>query len=306
MSHYLRRPSRREFLGALGAAAALPAQTPELRIGFSLYAMQDFRIGDALEICGRIGYEAIELTVTEGWPAEPKLLTAGDRGQIRSQLAEHGMTVPALMERILLTADDGEHSANLEKIRQAADLAHDLSIDNPPVLETVLGGRPERWDELSEGMVERVRDWGRVAEEVDLTIALKAHVGGAAHLPEHVLELARRARSGRVQVAYDYSHFQLRGLDMAGTLREMLPHTVFVHVKDAAGTPEKPQFLVPGDGDTDYVELFRRLAAGGYRGAVVVEISSQIQRRPDYDPIRLAENALEFLLDAREQSSQAA
>ena len=314
--------NRRAFLGSAFVASLAHAQEgaieqplaplperlpPKLPIGYSLYGMQDFAYGDALEIIGRLDYEAVELCLLEDFPTAPDKLGQGDIAQIRSLLEEHDMHVAALMEKILLTADDAEHERNLEKIRRAAKLAHAFTFaesNHPtPPLETVLGGKPSQWEELREPMAERLRDWARVAQEADIVIALKAHVGSAAHLPEHLQWLKRRAGSSRIRFTYDYSHFQLQGLDLEGTLRDFGSDTAFIHLKDAAGTAAEPQFLLPGKGDgVDYVDLFRRLSAADYRGSVVVEVSSQLSRRLDYDAIGAAEDALEFLLAAREQA----
>jgi inosose dehydratase len=300
--------ARRQFL-ALCAAASGHAQLADLTddklrlpLGFSLYAMKDFRVGDAVEYCARLGYEAIEITLNEGWPTEPAKFTPGDRAQLAFQLRDLDITLPAMMEQILLTADDAQHARNLEKIRLASQLGHDLVPDAPPVLETVLGGKPAQWEDLKEPMAARLSDWAKVAGEVDQTIAIKAHVGGAAHLPEHILWLLRQVSSGRIRAVYDFSHFQLRGLDMRGTTRDLLPETVFVHVKDAKGTAEKPEFLLPGAGDTDYVQLLQLLNEGGYRGPVVVEVSSQIQRKPGYSALDAAEEAYESLWAAYEDA----
>lgn len=296
--------ARRQFL-ALCAASGLKAQLADLTdeklrlpLGFSLYAMKDFRVGDAVEYCGRLGYEAIEITLNEGWPTEPAKFSKGDRGQLSFQLRDLDIRLPAMMEQILLTVDDAGHARNLEKIRLAAQLGRDVVPDEPPVLETVLGGKPEQWDELKEPMAERLADWARVAGELDQTIAIKAHVGGAAHLPEHIVWLLKQVRSRHIRAAYDFSHFQLRGLDMRGTLRDLLPETVFVHVKDATGDAAKPQFLLPGAGDTDYVQLLKLLDEGGYRGPVVVEVSSQIQRQPSYSALDVADEAFEAMWEA--------
>jgi len=314
--------NRRAFLGSAFAASLANAQEgaieqplaplperlpPKLPIGYSLYGMQDFAYGDALEIIGRLDYEAVELCLLEDFPTAPDKLGQSDIAQIRSLVEEHDMHVAALMEKILLTADDAEHERNLEKIRRAAQLSHALTLPDSnqpaPLLETVLGGKPDQWEELREPMAERLRDWARVAQQSDIVIAVKAHVGSAAHLPEHLQWLKRRAGSSRIRFTYDYSHFKLQGLDLEGTLRDFGSDAAFIHLKDAAGTPAEPQFLLPGqDAAVDYVDLFRRLFAADYRGSVVVEVSSQLSRRLDYDAIGAAEESLEFLLAARDQA----
>ena len=284
----------------LSLAQAAPAATPPLALGFSLYGMKDWRLGDAMEVCARIGYEAIELCLLPGWPTAPEVFSTADRRQLSFQLGDLDLSLAGLMENVKLPVDQPEHERNLERLRRAGELAHELVPDAPPPIETVMGGKPSQWDDLRGPMAERLRDWAKLARELDVTIAIKPHVNSAAHLPEHVLWLLDQVGSSRIRVAYDFSHYRLRGLDMKETLDALLPKTAFIHVKDAAGSPDDVRFLLPGEGDIDYVKLFQLLAEGGYAGAVVVEVSGQIHSRSDYAPYDAAEQSLEALETARE------
>jgi len=274
-------------------------------IGFSLYGMKDWRLGDAMEVCGRLGYESIEICLLPGWPTAPEDFSKGDRQQLRFQLTDLDLSLAGLMENVKLPVDQPQHEQNLERLRRAGELAHELVPDAPPPIETVMGGKPEQWEQLREPMAERLKDWANLARELDVTIAIKPHVGSAAHLPEHALWLMEQVGSSHIRAAYDFSHYRLRGLDMAETLEKLLPKTVFVHVKDAAGSPGNVEFLLPGQGDIDYARLFGLLAKGGYEGPVVVEVSGQIFSKPDYAPYDAAEQSLEALLEAREAAEEA-
>ncbi|MBI1353446.1 MAG: TIM barrel protein [Acidobacteria bacterium] len=297
--------SRRSFLGAAAALSLAPSLRAAARpraIGFSLYGMKDWRLGDAMEVCGRLGYESIELCLLPGFPTDPENFAAPDRRQLSFQLRDLDLSLAGLMENLKLTDDDAQHAKNLERLRRAGELAHELVPADPVPVETVMGGKPEQWDELRESMAERLKDWAKVARELDFTIAIKPHVGSAAHLPEHALWLIDQVGSSHIRAAYDFSHYRAQGLDMAATVEALLPKTVFVHVKDVKPGADKVEFLLPGQGDIDYVQLFKLLAKGGYEGPVVVEVSSQIHRRPDYAPYDAAEESLEALLAAREQA----
>jgi sugar phosphate isomerase/epimerase len=147
-----------------------------------------------------------------------------------------------------------------------------------------MGGRPATWDADRAVMAARLRDWDAIARETGVTVAVKAHVGGAVNSPDRLLWLLREAGAAHLAVAYDPSHFALGGLAPAESWAPLAARTRFVHLKDAAGTPASPRFLLPGEGAMDFRALFRAFVAAGYRGAVVVEVSSQIFNRPGYDP----------------------
>src|SRR5204862_3485178 len=99
----------------------------------------------------------------------------------------------------------------------------------------------------------------------------------AVQNPERLLWLLDAVKSPAIRAAYDYSHFQLQNLGMDETLGALIPHTCFVHVKDGRMSADgKVEFLLPGEGTTDYAALFRKLQALGYRGDVVVEVSGMI------------------------------
>ena len=84
-------------------------------------------------------------------------------------------------------------------------------------------------------MVDRLRDWAAAAENAKTVIALKAHVSNAVHSPDRLLWLLDEVNSPALQVACDYSHFELQGIDMAESMKLLLPRTRFIHVKDSQG-----------------------------------------------------------------------
>jgi hypothetical protein len=59
------------------------------------------------------------------------------------------------------------------------------------------------------------------------------------------------------------------------------------------------KFLLPGDGQIDYVEYFKLLNEFGYSGFVSVKVSAQIHRKPEFEPIPTARLCYERLAPAR-------
>lgn len=297
--------ARRTFLRGsvaftLGAVASPLLATPPapLGFGFSLYGMKSLPLAEALKTCAGIGYDNVEFALMSGYATEPKQLSAAARHELRGQLSALGLKLSALMDNLSLVVDDAAQGVNLDRIKAAAELAHTLSPAAPPVLETVCGGNPAKWDEVKERMAERLRAWAEAAAAQKLVVAVKPHVGGALHTPEGALWLARQVPSPWIKLVFDQSHYALRGLKLADTLPALIGQSVFIHVKDGAGDAAKFQFLLPGEGKTDYVDYFTRLKAADYRGAVVVEVSGQIFNRPGYDPIAVAKQCYANLAPA--------
>ncbi|MEK6261852.1 MAG: sugar phosphate isomerase/epimerase [Planctomycetota bacterium] len=291
--------SRRELLQATAATAGLVALGPavfaappaRIGFGFSLYGMRSLKVAEALKVCAEIGYSGVELTCLKDWPCDPTALTKADRAAVRSQLNDLALDLPSLMENLGLVVPETQHQTNLERLKAACNLAHDLSPDEPPLIETVLGGKPTEWESLRDKMVVTLRDWERVASSHKTVIAIKAHISGALHTPQDAKWLVQQIDSPWIRLVYDYSHFQRQKLDLKDSLATMIRETVFVHIKDNITIDGKTEFALPGDaGDIDYVEYLTLLRNAGYRGAVVVEVSAQVSGKPGYDPVAAAKH----------------
>jgi inosose dehydratase len=298
--------TRRAFLARTVAAAGVgmlgqPLRAAEKKngtfgLGFSLYGMKSLPLVKALEACADIGYDNVEFSLMSGFPTEPALLSSADRIRLREQLRALKLRVSALMDNLSLLADEATRPKHLERIKAAGQLAHDLAGDAAPPLETVLGGKPAEWDQVKDRMAEQLRGWAAAAAEAKIVIAIKGHINSAAQTPDRVLWLMRQADSPWIKVTYDFSHFQLQGLPLDATLTEMLPHTRFIHVKDGTPKPDgKFDFLLPGEGNTDYASYFKKLRELGYHGDVVVEVSAMIFNKPGYDPIDAARKSFAAL-----------
>lgn len=295
--------TRRHFLHAALSLAAVPtltraAESAGIRLGFSLYGMKTLPLSQALKTCAEIGYSNVEIALNAGYPTEPKVFTAEARQATARQLADLKLDVPCLMVNISTTVDDKVHAQSLQTLRDAAQVARDLNPAKPPIIETVLGGKPATWEEQKSGMAERLQSWAETAEKEKTTIAIKAHVGSAVNSPQRLLWLLDQVKSPAIQVAYDYIHFELQGIDMEESMKLLLPRTKFIHVKDSVGEPGEFQFLLPGEGRTDYVKYFTALKQHGYQGPVVVEVSGQVFNKPGYEPIAAAKKCYAVLSGA--------
>ncbi len=289
MAKLIRR--RREFL-ASGASTLLAAAAPvEVRLHLGNYGMQAMPVDKALGAIRQIGYDGAELCLMAGWPSEPTKLDAAARRRIRTG----EVPIPTMIENFNTLVSEADHGRTLDRIRAAAGLAHDIEPKRPPILQTVLGGKPNEWEQVKDKMASRLADWARVAREHHIPLAVKSHIGSASNTPEKLIWLLDQVKNPSLTAIYDYGHFQLLELDLKATLATLLPRSSFVTVKDGRMVNGNPQFLLPGDGTIDYRQYFSILKKQRYRGWVLVEISRQLQMLPGYDPIAAARRSYGYL-----------
>lgn len=300
--------SRREWLAASGALAALqilPAvganeSTPRPPyLGFSLYGMKSLPLAEALQQCASIGYRAVELPVLADWPADTKSFSAASQKEFQAGLEKHKLRLSAIMDNLPILGDDAKHRQNLDRLKAAAELAKKLVPNDHTLVETVLGGKPAQWDEVKQQIVDRLGDWLKVMAGSGVRLAIKAHISNAIQTPTQLRWVLDRLDSEWLTAAYDYSHFELQKLSIDESLKPFAGRAIhFVHVKDAQGEPGKFQFLLPGEGKTNYDELFAALAKRHYRGDICVEVSGQIFSKPGYDGVAAAKKCYAALAPA--------
>lgn len=177
-------------------------------------------------------------------------------------------------------------SHRLDRIKRAAELAHALAPNHPPLLQTVLHGSKTS-PELLKQYADELGEWVKVADAADLTIAFKPHRGSTVSRPEEAIWIIKTLRQPkRLKICYDYSHFDLRDkLTLEGTIKEAAPWLAYVAVKDVVPNGKTTRFVLPGEGGRiDYPKLLQLLEKAGYRGDVCCEVSAQVWQAKGYDP----------------------
>ncbi len=282
------------------AAAISPGQP--IGLGFSLYGMPKLPWREALAVCREIGYDSVELALLSGGATDSAALSTPELKTIRDELQRRKLVLPAVMDNLPCDVDAKRHEANLERIRRAAQVVQQLKWDQTPVLETVLGGKPGEWPQVRERFVERLGAWARVAEQHELVIAVKPHVGNALNTPNDARWLIDQVQSPSIKLAFDYSHYDQRGIALTDALDTLVRDVRFIHLKDRKPNVETVQFVLPGEGAIDYVDYFRQLMARGYKGQAVVEVSAQLHKQPQYDARQAAEQSYQHLFKALKQA----
>src|SRR5262249_35150280 len=160
----------------------------------SYYGMKKIPVREAIRQIANIGYKGLELTLMPGWDTEPKRLSRSDRSDLRKQIGDLGLSLTSVQESVQLAAPNTmgnlgfnlnySQAENLEHLRAAAAVAHEVSPGAPAVIESPVGGRAAAWEEIKRQMADELGLWAQTLEPLKTVLAIKGFVGTALDRPE--------------------------------------------------------------------------------------------------------------------------
>ena len=261
-----------------------------MKLAYSTWGMPTVPADVSIPYLAQLGFDGIELTVIPGYTTDLSILTSRQRQQIQQLLHQHQLTLSAVSAHTsLMNPEPKLHLANMERLKVAVDLAVELQTGSSrPVVNTTPGGRPDQWSVDKQQLIDRLGELIDYATEFQVIIALEPHIGVMIETPEQICELIETVNSPYLRANFDISHFEILGLPMSETIPLMVPKTAHTHVKDQRGLHPNFEFLIPGEGDFDYVAYLQTMSEYGYQGFITVEVSMMVQRRTDYDPLLAA------------------
>jgi sugar phosphate isomerase/epimerase len=251
-------------------------------LGFSTYGLPKQSLEEAINRVRQNRYDSIEICVTADRDAAAENMNYKRRRDARRQMSLLHLKLTSLMSNLRPMESLQRHKTDLERLKGDCNLAHDLSPGKPPTIQTVLGGKD--WDAGKDLCVERLADWVDIARRHETVIAVKPHRGHAMSRPSEAAWLiSQLGNPEQLKMWFDYSHFLFRDMPMEEMVAQSLPITAGVAVKDAMEVDGKVKFALPGKAGTiDYLKLCKLFYAGGYRGDICVEVSSQVWKEPGY------------------------
>ncbi len=258
-----------------------------MKIAYGTYALPTLSYEEAIPMLADIGYDGVELCVSEKHKgATIPELPADRRADIRGMLEEHGLGLPAIFTLGGLYAADGEaHMRTLDHVSRCAELGRDLGMREPPVVALGFGGKKDQWDEIKDTLVEQLRDYAARADAEDFIVAGEAHFGAAVFNSERITWLLDQVNSPRVRLHFDIIHLFLAGEPIADAVRTLVPYTAHTHITDANRHDDGSFALcLLGDGELDSAEYMRAMDEAGWDDFITLEVSTMVWREDDYDP----------------------
>lgn len=271
-----------------------------MQLGYSTWGMPTVPIDVSIPHLAALGFDGIELTIIQRFTTELSTLDSTERKRIAALLEHHNLALPAIAAHSnLMDVDVESHKRNMWRLKGGVDLAIDLAQgDNIAAVNTTTGGKPGEWDTKKDFLCERVGELVDYAASKGVIIAMEPHIGAIIDTPAKVLELLEIIDSPYLKVNFDISHFDIVGMSTEETVSALAPVSVHTHVKDQRGISPDFEFLIPGEGEFDYIHYLKAMQEHGYNGFITAEVSFMVQARKDYDPLAAADLTYETLSKA--------
>jgi sugar phosphate isomerase/epimerase len=263
-------------------------------IGLSTGCFHDRGILDCLEPIRNAGFMTLEIC------SSAPHLDYNDRSMVARaaeriaelRLEPYSFHAP-FSERIDIThPDSASRQRALDEIRRAADAAATLGARH-----FVIHPGPERGDLPGNERLQRMTNAAGVLDAV----ARHCHDRGVMLVLENMLP---HLFSGHVQdllwllgalhetdvgVCLDTGHAFLSG-DLHTVVHKLSGHLWMIHANDNGG--ERDDHLPPGDGKIPWEALLRQVAASGFHGGIILEISGARGEEALFEGARRARNLL--------------
>lgn len=259
-------------------------------LSHSTWGMPTVPIDVAVAHCAALGFDGLEMTIIPGWTTDAAHIDAAERRRIRALYDDHNLELCGISgNAALLTSEPDAAAEHMTRLKGYLNFASDIQKPGERLtVSTTSAGKPEDWDAVKHTLVDRYGELARHAGERGVIIGMEPHVGAALHTPEQTIWLMEQVHHPACKVHFDISHFNVQGLDMETVVARLAPLSVHTHVKDERGIAPNHAFLIPGEGEMDYVRYLTAMQKAGYHDHITVEISIMVQRRPDYDPLAAA------------------
>ncbi len=275
-----------------------------MKLGYSAWGMPTLPVDEQIRIVKDAGFQGIELICIERASTNLDRLDPSERKRIRRLLDASGLAFPALHASVNPIDPDPELAArNVERLRRSIDLSVELAGRDEPAAIVLMGyGKTDTYEQDRVRLVPIFQDLAEYGKSRGVKLAYEFHVGQAIDRPERMLWLLEQVGHPFFRVNLDTSHFDVMGYGIAESVRPLVAYAVHTHVKDQRGRWPNHEYLIPGDGDYDYVTYLKELDMGGYTGFITGEISVMVQRKPGYDPEAAARQSYRVLSEAFEKA----
>lgn len=256
-----------------------PVEASRAKIALSTVSTYPESTAAAFEIAAKLGYDGVEVMVMADQVSQ-------DPDALRRLSDQYGVPILAVHAPCLLVTQRVWGTDPWGKLVRAREAAETLGAS------TVVVHPPFRWQR--DYARDFVRGLHRMGQETDIRFAVENMYPWRARSRELAMYMPGWdiRDEDYPHTTLDLSHTsvsQSDGLEMARDLGSSLTH---IHLADGTGSA-KDEHLIPGRGDQPCGEVLELLAAQGFEGNIVIEVSTRKANNREEREADLAE-ALAF------------
>lgn len=204
-----------------------------MKIAYNTWSMPAVPYEAFIPHLARVGFEAVIITVKEGWATDLAQLTADDRRRMKALLREHRLPLAGIVGNQPIIGEDPETVRHrIQRLRDAIDLCVELAEGDAVPMNTGSGGRSQDWEAKHQQLVDRVGELVDYAAPKGVVVCLEPHVSATLDTPERSAWLVDHIDSPYCKLDFDASHFEVVGIAMEEYVPLLAPRSASVEIKD--------------------------------------------------------------------------
>ena len=240
---------------------------PPIKVGLSTASVYPEGTRAAFELAAELGYDGVEVMVqTEA--------LSQDADELAGLVQEYGIPVLSVHSPCLLVTARVWSTDPLVKLARSVDMAERLDA------RTVVVHPPFLWQRQAAAIfapsISELQDRTSVRIAVENMFPVKVRGAVVNSYRPHWNPVS----AGHRWFTLDLSHTATSGTDAVELAEVMGNRLAHLHLADGSGST-KDEHLVPGRGAQPCSEILEMLVRNGYRGSVVLEISTRGQDRAE-------------------------
>ncbi len=237
------------------------SRVPDAKVALSSASVYPLGVAATFDIADRLGYDGVEIMV---WN-DP---VSQESGALRGLIDHYQLPVVSIHAPTLLLTQRIWGTEPWGKVDNSIRVAREVGAD------TVVLHPPFRWQreyatEFVEGVAHREADTG-----IQLAVENMFPWRARAREMQAYLPGWDPVDLDYAHVTLDLSHTATAGSDALAMQEALGTRLTHVHLADGMGS-FKDEHLVPGRGGQPCAQFLERLAAGGFGGAIVLEVSTR-------------------------------
>ena len=192
-----------------------------MKLGYNTWSMPTLGFAEAAWHCAGLGFDSIELTVSEGWKTDVMKISRDEPAEWKRVLADTGLAITSLTANAPIIAEGEIWRKSRERLIRSLDLAAKLQAPGQRMPISLGAQRPEidyrglppvaseeRWRNERAIVIDRFGELASLAKSFQARVALEPHVGSVVCTASRALEV--KAAVGRRRVRHQSRHQPFR------------------------------------------------------------------------------------------------